>query len=342
MRFLCIATAIFLPYVLFGSAVDACEQHVLAKISQTGRHVGYNSESGEFVSAKHAFFACGEIPSSMRRMLRDRAFDEALTKARLEIAEAMRAHVKGVNSAGRHNTDDGSSKIVETAYATLSHDMLWGFEVIALSESLLDGQYGLALAVVWSKDRETNCIRSLGGEIIAAEDWKEQLKSHVLAFEGCFPLLSSFTDSSGFVHCYALSVIDVSHVPMQLRSVRMKEEESKVLRRLQLWRDGRGASGSRLKASLESRKGRLSRLSRERLGGSCVTFSGSIPECLCVFEGDVPGSQAGRSMHLLVYAIGPSASALLNVDENQSAEASSQTHVSVFNPSTGKYEEVYK
>lgn len=336
--------AFFLLVLQAGLAASECERKVLEEIERCGRHIGHDAVRDEFVSVQHAFFNCKDSDGSAWQLLRDRAFDEALGKARLEIAQGMRAELRSSNSVRRRREGASSCKVVESTFTTESHDMLWGFEIIAMHEVIQADRYGMALAVAWGVNREMSTARSFSGDSIPAEDWKVQLKERVQLFGGGVPRLDSFTDSSGFVHCYAASVCDVSCVPMPLRGIRIKEGEMKALRRLQLWRDGWGRSGSQMNLSLESRKGESSRLRRERGRGVDSEASGAMAECTCVFEEDVPDSLSGHILHVLVYALEPCGVASGFSDDKQKRQDKplAGKRVKIFNPATGKYEEVCK
>lgn len=321
-----------------------CERKVLEAVERCGRRIGYDSARGEFVSVQHALFDCKDSDGQNWQLLRDRAFDEALAKARLEIAQGMRSAVKGSNAVRRRQSEKISCKVVESTFTAESHDMLWGFEIIAMHEVVQADQYGMAMAVVWGGDREMSTARSFSGESLVAEDWKDQLRTSVLSFGIGVPRLNSFADSSGFVHCYAASVCDVSGVPAPLRSVRIEEGETKALRRLQLWRDGWGRSGSHMNLSLETRKGELSRQRRERCSGFDFAAFGAMPKTICIFEGDVPDSLTGRILHVLVQALDPcgAISASSSKRHKRQDEPLAGKLIKVYNPATGKYEEVYK
>lgn len=149
------AAAFVLAACVVGVAQPAVDE-VNAAIGRMGLKTGFNRQSGEYV-----FIGAKEIPmgrpTATRNFLlrRERALRTAEFKAKVALLRARKQFAASTEDAAASQIACDNTRSVDSAYTVFSRDILPGIRTIAAAECYEDGEYCVAVAVMWREGSES-------------------------------------------------------------------------------------------------------------------------------------------------------------------------------------------
>ena len=320
------------------SAVDFCDNWVIAQLEEKGLHPGYNEESGEFVVVSHSQTRCADpsVDLSVWRFCRD-VFLKAHIKARRDVANLVKGSLEASNAVVKMSA--GGERIrMRTATIEMNADELpFGVIMLTAEGTWRDGVYAASVAMGWNKEREKQSRDSRSGLIVPSADWEDQMRTFFTKKKIEFiPPSGEFIDSSGFVHLFGAEVDDMLSRPLASRSAAMSALEIRATTNLRLIRDSAGGAsfGTLISTRNDGHAGSTAKIAAGEMGS---VASGVMPHVVCALEGKIMSESFKRSLYVMVYA--DDCKDLLGTCRIRERHAdTTQSGVQVWNPITGKFE----
>lgn len=335
--------ALFLAVVLsvacsFDGGAGECGNALARRLADGGRFLGQDATTGEILAVgEHRMRLFGGFSLSQR----DQCFKAAELSAKRRIIQTMESI-----SSGKRMASLGDGKRQCSSHELFAGQRLVGWAVVEVAETVEGSDFVVAVALSWSPTSERKMREMMSGSLQPAANWKSLVRDFIEP-RATFSGSTVFTDERGCPHLLGIGMAQLAGDTQLQRDRAMKWADSFAKKNLILAMNG-------TTCSLESfAKGRDEKIAA---AGSDVELSsdyGSVTDSRdrgAVLEGIGPLAgfsmvhpTTGQKCFVSVWGYEPPVERKVReVRKDDVRKTTCGEGAKVFNPTTGKYEEVNK
>lgn len=334
-----ISIGVLSAFCLFDARASECGNALARRLAADGRSLGQDAMTGEILAVgEHRMRFDDGVPLSQR----DQCVRAAELSAKRTIIQAMESV-----SSGRRKVSLGDGKEQFSAYDLFAGQQLIGWSVVEMAEKVEGSNLVVAVAISWSPASEANMRKMMAGQLRAADNWEGDARDFTRS-QTTHSGSRVFMDKQGCPHLLGIGVAQLSDESQLQRNRAMRWADSLAQKNLMLAMRGTTCALESL-VKCQNEKPVAEGDDVELLSGygsaTDLHDNGEVPEGigpLTVFPMTHP--VAGRKCLVSVWDYKP----VVKQDGRgviSGGDAGRTTRcvgVKVFNPATGKYEEVCK
>lgn len=326
--------AICLPDV----RASECGNALISRLSTCGKTPGCDTGTGEIIAVgEHRMRFDADFPLSQR--------DQCIRAAELAAKRAI-VQTMGAVSSGRRNATLEDGKGQGSAYDLFAGQQLTGWSLVEMTEMAEGPDLAVAVAISWSPSSEANMRKMMSGLSRPADNWRREAQNFIRSQAICSGS-RVFVDELGCPHLLGIGLAQLSAESQLMRDRAIRWADSLARKNLMLAMRGTTCALESL-AECRSEKAAADGCAAESLSdyGSATDLhdNGEVPggiEPLTVFSMTCP--VAGRKCVVSVWDYKPVVKEKgRGIGGGDVGRTTQCDRVKVFDPATGKYEEVCK